>query len=924
MTEPKTPTPPRTPVDDVMDEFYGVLPLPATTRGPRSEEPLNLDPNVRERERDLDRVMMLYTTNQGTMSPDERAARWVHGSDWKPGMKVEGEGINGFALRGYLSLYGDNFDERQAIFQRVYPDGGYEEVPDTDIVLYRKNPDEPWRKADPGFFETWGKDYFWKEFRMDIYDFTGELPVILGEAAAALSRRGAPKAGASGQGAAASAITGAFRNMFRFAFGAALGHGAKQAAQYKEGTQLETPWEQAGGAFEESLMSAGGTGAGWLLGGTVGVVRRRAVLKELRPGARRAMKSAEEHQYPTIPLPQLTDAPFIVRWGRQGAAVWKTLARQSRAVEQHSRKLLDKLIDPKARSNFLGKMEELAEKENRLIREMTQRAVHYLHRHPSERGLIVSEKLTHWWDTSSKNAVDAAANTARAILEPTFDLRGSTALDYARMLKKGVTTPDMPTTTMNGTGLFDEFGEEIMEEVTEAEMRRISALNADLEKLVDDILAIDPEFPSVTPQGEITEYSATDRIREFIKRAHDIAMPEPGGGLREPQLKAMGLARELKEVLRNPVEENPEFREAWDTFLNMAQDRFATREYLGRIDAIRTSTPAQLVDTLTGNEYATIDHLIAVRKAGGEEVFEELQSEFMWKLFDAERQVRGGMEQVVRKTNPHIYDMLVPKAHQKALAHAASEFQKLHSTGIETALRRQTQIRPFIEEIVDNDKSAGIDALWGIVEKHGGKDGEFGVTLRAAILDTIIDRASVQGKPGGLPGEVAGGAQISDVAGRAAESLGEFNRVSGEKLAKTIKDFKERGLLKFLKRSDLKTINDVEAVQKLMDAAGMDAGTSLLGAEVVSGVSQFKAQAISRMIHLLGTSRILTNPLAVRLMTGPARGRDPRYIDTYGLQAIGAMIGSLATDVGEGAEVPEFGRLLEARERQYETSEPAP
>jgi hypothetical protein len=861
--------------EEAMGIIQGRVPLPATVSGP--SQPVDIGA-----QRTADQAMAMIMRDEGNLTDDELAARWVKQD------KVEGPGIPSLGFRGRMSFFGETFEERAVAFERAYPTGGYQEVPNTDIVLYRKTPEDDWKKADPGFLESWGKDYFAKEFGLDLADFAGDLPEAAGEAAAFLATKGRVK-------------MGTVRSLFTLASGAMAGSAAQQGAQYLAGTQRQSIGEQSTQALTEGGYSLIGGTLGAALGGGINVVRRRAVMKELRPGAREAMESAERIGTPTIPLTQLSDSPFIMRMGRQASSLWRGLARASRMVEEHSAKMMDALVDKGSRLKFMEQAERAAKVENRLIRETTEEAVKYMRKHPRTRGRILQERISDWWNNTSKQAVDDAYRVARSIEEPDFDIEPLRA--RARELQEGIVTPDPPKTVMVDTGEVDEAGRPVLAEEIKTPLRRLDPLGGNLKKLVKDILAIDPELPYVTEEGVEIAASKTDRLRALQKRARDLALPEPGGGMREPQLQAASLAAEIKGILDNPTSTNATFRSAWRRANKMAADRFDTREHLAVVDALRSGTPSEIVDNLLINRKATIDNLIAIRRASDAETFEEIRSEFVRKLFNEERVTPGGMGRALDEMEPKVLRMLLPKHAQRLMRNAANRYGELASTNIRRAMERQTELAPFIQEVLDNPLSAGLDALHKLVLKQeGGVDSTFGQTVRAAVMDEIIRRSSVTGKAGGAAG-------LPEVGVQAVSELGTFDRISGKQLHETIKEFHKRGLTKFLKKSDLAQIRDVETVQKLMDIAGTDAGTALVGAQTIKGVSQLSMNAIADLAHYFGVSRLLMKPSVIRLVAGSASGGRPG-IDTRGIQALGAIFASFSRDMTRERDIPEYNALL--------------
>jgi hypothetical protein len=572
---------------------------------------------------------------------------------------------------------------------------------------------------------------------------------------------------------------------------------------------------------------------------------------------------------------------------------------------------MEAMVDRGKRLKFLDESKRLVDEESRAIREFVEKETEYIQRHPRTRGKMVADEVSNWWWNSARPAEDAAYAVARSIDEPNFDFAG--AFKMADDIIEGVWTPGKPQATKQATGLLNIYGEEIVEQGVKQEKVMLGPTEdaiAPLRELAERIKKIDETLPYETLEGEAVTHTRADRIRELIKTADDLALPTPGQRRTEVQGKAAALSRELREMFENPVNESPVFTAAWRKATAIGRKNRETREHLAVVDVVRTDTPSQIVDNLIVNRRASIDNLIAIRKATNKETFEEIRSEFVRSMFDAERRKPGALAMGLENMDENVLRMLMPQKTRRVMKWAARQYQALESTGIRQALKRQAELRPFIREVLDNKNTAGIDALHTLAKRQpGGLNSPFGQSVRHAILDELIERSTITGRAGGRSA-LEGYAPVAE---HFARTAGSFDRISGKLLNDTLDDFRDRGLLRFLRKSDLQTAGDVELIQKLMDIAAEDAGTALLGAATVKGVTQFSMDAIADMIHFFGLSRLFTNGVATRLLAGPALGgtggareaTDPRLI-----QLVGAMFVSLKDSTSDDSDIPEYNALL--------------
>jgi len=816
------------------------------------------------------RVEALFQKRENNLSDEQLAAAFAGQEN------IRGPGL-GASSRAWMSGLGDTQEERNAVFRRLHPEGELLEVPDTDIVLFRTAGGENFRKIDPGMAESFNQDFL-RELGADIADFTGDLPEIAGEAAAQVLFRGKAPPGAGR--AAVSAATRPLRNtLFRLALGGSLGEAGQQVTQTAIGTQRETLGEQGfRTAASGSYSIIGGTFAAGL-GGVFNVVKRRSgIVSGLREGATEGMRAAERLGVPPLPVTVLTDQPIIQRIGRQAAAVLPVIRRYISTIDKEVLEATKALVDRPARDKFITRSLEAFNNSARQIQDMAQKAVRFRKLHPRTQGLGIQDTISSWWKASGQS-VDRVYAAARSIEEPAFVL--DEALAHAKKLDEGVFTPLLPKTKTVKTGMLDELGHPITKDVTEVGTRRLDLLSPDVQKQVKNLLEIDPSLPDVARStGEAI--SRTDRIRAIIKRLSDESFPPGGGKLNESNLQARSLGATLKKVLKNPANENPEFLAAWAKADKMASARFKTREALAVVDAVNTQTPSQLVDNLVVNRSASIDNLIAIRKATDQKTFQEIRTAFQATLL----RNPGKIDEVMDGFQPQVLSMLMPSAERKAMRFAAKSYQELLSTNIQKVARRQTEVGAFVREMFSTESTASIQALNNLVlAQPQAFASPFGKTVRAGVMDEIIRRSTKANKEG-------------------------VERINGKLLNEVMQEFDAKGLLKLVLPSDKAVLKDTGAVQVLLDAAAEDVGASMLGASTAKGVTQLSLSALGDLLHLFTTSEILISPWFTRLIAGSGKGIQKS--NTQVLQILGGMTAALATDVqGSETDNVDVGKLRE-------------
>lgn len=744
---------------------------------------------------------------------EEFAARYV-------GQKtVEGEPA-GFQTRALLSLLGDTFEEREAAFLELFPGGEITAVPSTDIVLYRENVGQKWRKLDQGFFESLAQGHAGRELAGEAGEFLGEDALnLIGEALAFVGKR--PGTG------------GVLRSLLRQTLGGAAGEAVQQATQEVAGTQRESLGEQATRVAGEGGIS--------LVGGTVGEgitrgarLARKQGFFAVSPEGAQAIRAARRAGLPE-PLPiQVVESPLIRRLGQQAAALLPRINRAVRAQQQALNKAVRGRVDRRARRQVMNSAERAFDDQSRRVLDLLSGAIRTNPRSARQAALDLRRVVDSWWRQSGQT-VDALYRTAREIEEPRFDL--APARKAAERIRGGVVGRGREIEAE--TGLLDAAGRPLM--ASRTPKLQIRDLDPTLRKEIDRLLSLDQQLPG----GGEGFSSATDVLREIERNLRDLSLPGPEGA-RQVQLQARELRGAIQDVLDNPVNEAGEFVSAWKQARRAAARRFTTREQAAVMDLVLATdnfadTPTRFMDQLI--RPGSADSLVALSRAGGRDALSIAQNRFKTHLMNDPFAITKTLDAYDEPT----LRLLVPPSERGAIRAAGKAFDKLERTGIREAMEKQTQTQAFVRQLIDRSDTAGVDALFDLVQASGGLRDGFGTRLRSAIIDEIWNRSNVVERG--------------------------FRRLSSKKLDAALDQFKERGLLKFLTFEEKKFLRNAERVQRIADINASEVGASLMASSAAAGIRTLQPGAISTLLENIGVGRLMTSDSGRRLLIGFADGK---------------------------------------------------
>lgn len=327
------------------------------------------------------------------------------------------------SLRFDLSR-GDTMDEKKVRLRNRFPEGDVGVIQDPgfgtgegvfqtgggQMLVYRENPDDKWKRVDPEGFEMG-----------DVVEAIGpSIEAIVGETAMALRSRGLSIPATIG----------------RQVIGAVAGEGFEQAEQYALGKQRQSPSEVAseigmegaaslvGGLIIGSPLSGIkniGTGAGALRVGQEGIETLQAA-NRLSPEMGKKMTPG-----------MVTDNPAIGLSERQSAALVPGLQRRYRE--------LITLADDAVRNNVPGSARNASSQIAKALQTMQDRMVARFRNLSSssmktagEGGEALKAGLAEY-NVAQRNLVGAAYDAARSIEDPVFDTK--TLFSMISDLRKG-------------------------------------------------------------------------------------------------------------------------------------------------------------------------------------------------------------------------------------------------------------------------------------------------------------------------------------------------------------------------------------------------------------------------------------------------------------------------------------------------------
>ena len=803
------------------------------------------------------RMIQQFRGKQPGLTPDEELAKYLKQKT------IAGPALDA-KTRSAMAFWADNPETKRDEFLLHHPEGEIFQPPGYDYLLFRNHPREDFRKVDPGIVETTARGTLLRETGADIAEFVaGEGPSMLGEAAGLFAGRGKRIPGAGRFGT----------DLVRQAVGAVLGETGRQTAQTAVGTEQESFKAQATHALSRAPESIIGNTLGAAAGGVFNVARGRPMFN-LDPNAAQARASARRLGIEEPMAFQQVKSPFIKRMAKQSAAlasgIHDAVARQQDSLNLAVRALVDR----PARKRLIREARALLPRFNQDIESLVGvEARHSVRRgaSPRESGEALGQLVEQWW-RSSGDSVNALYRVARSIETP--DLSLDTALQAAAKLKRGVVGKGKTVSEQLKTDILDPSGKPISRTVPREQFVDIQQPHPQILEVIEKIERLDPSLPSPRP-GEAFD-DPVEVLRGLESDLADLVVYGAEGS-RALNAQAAELKAAIRSVLDNPRNLNPEHAQAWNAARSAAHQRFQTREHVAVLDVIRVTRagqdlPTEALRSLTAP--GSQDRLIALARAGGNPVLEPVRDVFRADLMAGIRNGSGAL----KKYDEPTLKILIPDGTERAAwRETGRRFDELNRSGLPRALEQQTEIQGFIKQLIDTPETASIEALRSLMERAGGRDSPFGVSLRAAIHEEIWQRST----------QTATAVPLTRV--RKAKII------ASKKVKETLGVFQERGLLKFLHPAEIKTWMDSRAYQRLVESSQADAGTSMEAASIVAKVRNAPMAALAEVIQLSGIGRLMTSRQA-RVFLGTQKwateGAGP--MDTRALKFLGSAALHLA------------------------------
>jgi hypothetical protein len=778
----------------------------------------------------LDRIKARAGTGGGGIV-DRIKVRASGGAD--PQEEVQG------GLRFQLRLFGDTLEEQKATFKKAFPEGELIEMqvavsPTGEIssyrggsqeeilaregpgvakrLVYKTGPGEPFKRLDEDAVKTWARILSGdvgrglREIGADVGEFiAGDLPEIVAETALAIATKGRSLPARLGL----TTIAGGTAETWQ------------QLSQTIYGTQRDTLGEQVDRALGATAWAAAGAGASEAIPGSFNRLRKVGVLKLQRPGLK-ATASAKRLNIAMM-AHQVSDVPAITRLANQARAVLPLIARYQAKQAERVQRVVRGLIDFRARSQFIQETAQAFSAGAQAIRQMVGGSAEHS---PNYGGEAIRDGI-QTWNKAAETDVNLAHTVARRMWKdldqaPVFD--GTDILKTIDELEQGTRisieqTVDLPESAASGIpqmrGPADFQG---------------APLERELQILIDNIKKID-----------YSKITSPDQLAVLERALHDL-MLAPIEGAREPQKQARKLFGAIRRTLDNPQNNASGAVDAWKSARKMAAERFLTQEKLAAINiAVNPQIAPKESATALAQRLVGPNQMESIRL-----VRHLLQSKAPQKWADFKQAAKTLLldeapHKALERIDERTLRALLDPAEMRVFKEAGRQSARLESTGIKVALEQQTTIRGFTRQLINTNKTESIDAMFELVQRNGGKESTVGKSFQAAIIDEIHERVATVFKGEG-----------------AIDATG---------LREVLKEFNDKGLLKFLNGGQKRMLADVRTVTDFMRGSA-DVGASMHGAATSRGMAQLKFSAFRIFLENVTLGRILTSKWGRRILTG--------------------------------------------------------
>lgn len=424
-------------------------------------------------------------------------------------------------------------------------------------------------------------------------------------------------------------------------------------------------------------------------------------------------------------------------------------------------------------------------------------------------GLALQEGLTEY-DTLARAEIDDLFATARGMEEPQFDLP---SLDQAAsdMLEGFIARGDAA--------------------------RQTAPLAPELRRVLEETRALAANPQPITidrPDGSQLTISVTDQLRALRERLWDLKTVDEGQIARKPEFDAGFMYNRLTNTLENPVNDSPGFTMAWRDANNAASNRFQLWDRA----VIRTTAKEQdAVDLVT--------RFVRPRQVVQLRTLKETVPAEQWGVFQAaaRSQLLGDLPNLTRTLDSFdepTLEALFPFRERHALRQIAENFDQFAST---RDLAQTARFQDIGSQLI---RAEGGNVSDSVARTIGSPESPEGRALRAAMLDSIHNQiVQVQR---GIPS------------------------VNRGRLETILRKMDSNGSSRFLTRSDLETLQDVDRYVDIITGVS-DVGTSLLRATVVKQLREFNVKAAFDVVQAYGVGRLMVTNAGRRFLTGTGADR---------------------------------------------------
>ena len=780
------------------------------------------------------------------MASEEPAGRLLPMEAYQPmlfGQTEFGEPDISFLDRMRVSS-GDNFEEQRNIFKRIYPEGSFEIIPGTSDIVFQRDPSESFRRFNPPGLES-----------TDVAEFLGSSGLnIAGEIAATLATRRPP--------------TDRFKRIFDMAAGGAGGELVQQGIQESMGVQAE-PFLQSyvGHPVWEGALSFGGGVVGEGLSRSLDGLRGAGIMA-LKPDAREAIRASRRLGLDVGPLPGQTVAtPFVERVQGQAAQTSAIVGRTLDRSNESLNRALDNLntLTPDERSFVVSNIAEAMEKTRR---DFINSASFGRNMPPEEFGQMM-QAARQRYVVESQAKVTEAYNTAASLGEPTFTVTNlqAEAAETARRTTTRTTRPGEPEIGR----IVDERGVPLAEPtpttVSRTEPLRQNEDMARVRDIADQIARSDPESIGIK------------QLQDWYTSLGDLSVPSvPGSPASAANRRAVRLRNSIDEALDTAQGVGPNFARDWRTARELARVRNKTirDSYIMQIG--RTDRPSTIVDTFSP-ENLTVEDINILRRVMDGEKFADTQGAFAARLLLNP----DGLTNTLNAYREDVLKSLLSPQQLSGLQRAGREFDKINSSNIGKYLQKQTEYRPFFNELVTERETARISALRSVYNDMGGPNSDFGKMIRSGLIDSFYRNA------------------VEESGGRTGEAI------SRKAFSDQLKRFRETGLDQFLTTDDLRGLREILLVRQFIDPPA-EGVAGLVGAETAAGAMKLRYESIKTLVRNMGVSAFIVSPPGRFLIQGIGAETSPRGLilpmTTATLRAFSDM-----EDLGQSDKIPSLSDL---------------